>query len=37
MLAISSTKFNPDRSDYLEDYDEYQAKIEELGITPAEK
>lgn len=37
MLAISSTKHNPDRSDYLEDYDEYQKIIQEQQIIPAEK
>lgn len=27
LMAISSTKHNPDRSDYLEDYEIYQEKI----------
>ena len=27
MLALSSTNYNPDRSDYIEDYDEYQKVI----------
>ncbi len=37
MLAVSSTKYNPDRSDYMEDYDEYLKKIQEEGIEPANK
>ena len=37
MLAVSSTKHNPDRSDYLEDYDVYLETIKKEGITPAEK
>lgn len=37
LMAVSSTKFNEDRSDYLEDYDAYQAKIKEMGITPAKQ
>jgi mannose-6-phosphate isomerase-like protein (cupin superfamily) len=37
LLAVSSTKHNPDRSDYLEDYDEYQRLISEKGFTPSHK
>jgi mannose-6-phosphate isomerase-like protein (cupin superfamily) len=37
MLAVSSTKHNPDRSDYLEDYEEYQRRIKEEGIQAAVK
>ncbi len=37
LMAVSSTKHNPDRSDYLEDYDQYLAYIREHGITPADK
>ncbi len=36
LLAVSSTKHNPDRSDYLEDYEAYQAKVKEMGFTPAQ-
>lgn len=27
LLALSSTNYNPDRSDYIEDYDEYKKRI----------
>lgn len=37
MLALSSTKHNPDRSDYLEDYEAYLEKIKEMNITPSPK
>lgn len=30
MLAVSSTKHNPDRSDYLEDYEIYKEKVKEF-------
>lgn len=29
LLALSSTNYNPDRSDYIEDYEEYQKTIKE--------
>ena len=29
LLALSSTNYNPDRSDYIEDYDEYKKVISE--------
>lgn len=32
LMAISSTKHNPDRSDYLEDYDVYRQKLQGLGV-----
>ena len=33
LLALSSTNYNPDRSDYIENYDEYlQLRNEKLGI-----
>lgn len=31
LMAVSSTKHNPDRSDYLEDYEIYQQKLQDLG------
>lgn len=37
LLAVSSTKHNPDRSDYLEDYEEYQRRIKQEQIEPADK
>lgn len=37
LMAVSSTKHNPDRSDYLEDYDQYLAYIKEKDIIPAQK
>jgi mannose-6-phosphate isomerase-like protein (cupin superfamily) len=37
LMAVSSTKHNPDRSDYLEDYDQYLEYIKEKGLTPAQK
>ncbi len=33
LMAISSTKHNPDRSDYLEDYEVYKQKLQDLGVT----
>lgn len=30
LLAISSTNYNPNRSDYIEDYEEYQRVIKEM-------
>ena len=33
LLALSSTNYNPDRSDYLEDYEEYRKILEEKGLT----
>lgn len=36
LMAASSTKHNPDRSDYLEDYEAYKAKVKEMGLTPAQ-
>lgn len=36
-LAVSSTKHNPDRSDYLEDYEEYKKIIAEKEIKPSNK
>ena len=32
LMAVSSTKHNPDRSDYLEDYEIYQQKLKEQGV-----
>jgi hypothetical protein len=29
LLALSSTNYNPDRSDYIEDYEEYKKIIKE--------
>ena len=37
LLAASSTKHNPDRSDYLEEYEEYLRRIKEEGIQPSPK
>lgn len=37
LMALSSTKHNPDRSDYLEDYEVYQQKIKNEGWEPADK
>lgn len=33
LLALSSTNYNPDRSDYLEDYEKYREMLEEKGLT----
>lgn len=30
LLALSSTNYNPDRSDYVEDYDEFKALISQI-------
>ena len=30
LLALSSTNYNPDRSDYIEDYEEYRKVVAEL-------
>jgi mannose-6-phosphate isomerase-like protein (cupin superfamily) len=30
LLALSSTNFNPDRSDYIEDYEQYLEKVKSL-------
>lgn len=32
LLAISSTNYNPNREDYIEDYEKYKQKLKDLGI-----
>ncbi len=32
LLAISSTNYNPNREDYIEDYEKYKQKLKELKI-----
>ncbi len=32
LIALSSTNYSPDRSDYLEDYEEYRKLLEEKGL-----
>ncbi len=37
LLAISSTNYMSDRSDYIEDYELYKQTIKDQGITPSEQ
>ena len=37
LMAVSSTKHNSDRTDYLEDYEVYKQKIKAMGLEPADK
>jgi mannose-6-phosphate isomerase-like protein (cupin superfamily) len=32
LIAISSTNYNPNRSDYIEDYEEYKKVVKEKGL-----
>ncbi|NQU99682.1 MAG: FdtA/QdtA family cupin domain-containing protein [Parcubacteria group bacterium] len=32
LIALSSTNYNPNRSDYIEDYEEYKKMVEEKGL-----
>ncbi|MEK7075761.1 MAG: FdtA/QdtA family cupin domain-containing protein [Patescibacteria group bacterium] len=32
LLAVSSTNYNPNREDYIEDYEKYKQKLKELGV-----
>ena len=32
LLALSSTNYNPNREDYIEDYEKYKQKLKDLGI-----
>ncbi len=32
LLAVSSTNYNPNREDYIEDYEKYKQKLKDLGV-----
>ncbi len=36
LIALSSTNYNPDRSDYCEDYEKYRQILKEGGFTASE-